>query len=156
MAMGATVIQERRTVAMKSIKRAVMSSVLVAGMGLPMIASVPAAAQNGYGRPYAGQYASEYYNGGYRDSGYGYRNDGYRGNYYGDSYRNNTYYNRGNGIGPGNGAAIGGVAGVILGGLLGGGKGALIGGAAGAGIGAVAGSANQNNRRYDGYGYRRY
>lgn len=157
---------------MTGIKRAVVSGVLVAGMGLPMIAAVPAAAQSGYGAPYPGQYASQYYGGGYRDNGAygnGYRNDGYGNNggyrggnfgsgYYDGGYRNNTAYynNRGNGIGPGKGAAIGGLAGVVLGGLLGGGKGALIGGAAGAGIGAAAGAANQNSRRYDSYGYRRY
>jgi hypothetical protein len=156
-AMGAAAIARGAgRFAMKQFVRVLMSGVLLAGMSMPVVA----AAQAGYGGPRSGQYAGSYYGNGNRSYGNGdryyensaYRNDGY--------YRNGGYSNRGNGVGPGTGAAIGGIAGVVLGGLLGGGKGALIGGAAGAGIGAVAGAANQNSRRYGNgytnYGYRRY
>ena len=101
----------------------------------------------------AGQNRGSYYDGMHR--GYDRRGHGYTDHDDHRRYDRRDEYDRTHGgIGPGQGALIGGAGGAVLGALFGGGlKGALIGGGAGAGVGAVVGKVHQDNKQRD---YRDY
>lgn len=124
--------------------RKLMATVLC----VPLMAAtaIPSLGQYGRQDQYHRGDHQRFYNGAYEG--------GRGGDYYGHERRYDDYDRRyqerreHNGVGPGQGALIGGAGGAVLGAIFGGGaKGAIIGGAAGAGIGAVLGEHNQDEHR---------